>query len=56
MLSREENELLCRVGPETPMGKMLRRYWIPAAAERRPDRGRRPAARPGARRGPGRVS
>jgi phthalate 4,5-dioxygenase len=32
MLSREENELLCRVGPETPMGKMMRRYWIPALA------------------------
>jgi phthalate 4,5-dioxygenase oxygenase subunit len=31
MLTREENELLCRVGPETPMGKMMRRYWIPAA-------------------------
>ena len=30
MLTREENELLCRVGPEAPMGKMLRRYWIPA--------------------------
>jgi phthalate 4,5-dioxygenase oxygenase subunit len=30
MLSREENELLCRVGPGTPMGQMLRRYWIPA--------------------------
>lgn len=30
MLTREENELLCRVGPETPMGQMLRRYWIPA--------------------------
>jgi phthalate 4,5-dioxygenase oxygenase subunit len=30
MLSREENELLCRVGPDAPMGKMLRRYWIPA--------------------------
>jgi phthalate 4,5-dioxygenase oxygenase subunit len=30
MLSREENELLCRVGAETPMGRMLRRYWIPA--------------------------
>jgi phthalate 4,5-dioxygenase len=31
MLTREENELLCRVGPATPMGKMLRRYWVPAA-------------------------
>ena len=30
MLSREENELLCRVGAETPMGKLMRRYWMPA--------------------------
>jgi len=30
MLSREENELLCRVGPGTPMGTMMRQYWIPA--------------------------
>jgi phthalate 4,5-dioxygenase oxygenase subunit len=30
MLTREENELLCRVGPGTPMGEMLREYWIPA--------------------------
>jgi phthalate 4,5-dioxygenase len=30
MLSREDNELLTRVGPETPMGDMLRRYWMPA--------------------------
>ena len=30
MLSREENDLICRVGPETPMGKALRRYWTPA--------------------------
>jgi phthalate 4,5-dioxygenase len=30
MLSREENELLTRTGPETPMGKLIRRYWIPA--------------------------
>ncbi|MGA2393651.1 MAG: Rieske 2Fe-2S domain-containing protein [Candidatus Lustribacter sp.] len=31
MLTREENELLCQVGAGTPMGTMLRRYWIPAA-------------------------
>lgn len=31
MLSREENELLCRVGPETPMGRIMRRYWLPIA-------------------------
>src|SRR5690349_6670019 len=30
MLSKEENELLTRVGPGTPMGNMLRRYWTPA--------------------------
>ncbi len=30
MLSREENELLCRIGPDTLMGKTMRRYWIPA--------------------------
>jgi 5,5'-dehydrodivanillate O-demethylase len=29
MLSKEENELLTRVGPETPAGAMLRRYWWP---------------------------
>ena len=30
MLSREDNEILTRVGPGTPMGDLLRRYWIPA--------------------------
>lgn len=30
MLTREENELICRVGPDTPMGATLRRYWLPA--------------------------
>jgi phthalate 4,5-dioxygenase len=30
MLSREDNELLTRVGAGTPMGNMLRRYWMPA--------------------------
>jgi len=30
MLTTEENEALCRVGPGTPMGKVLRRYWTPA--------------------------
>jgi phthalate 4,5-dioxygenase oxygenase subunit len=30
MLTRDENELLCRVGADTPMGTMLRRYWTPA--------------------------
>jgi nitrite reductase/ring-hydroxylating ferredoxin subunit len=30
MLSSHENELLTRVGRETPMGELMRRYWIPA--------------------------
>lgn len=30
MLSRERNEELCRTGPGTLMGNLLRRYWIPA--------------------------
>jgi 5,5'-dehydrodivanillate O-demethylase len=30
-LSREENEMLTRVGPGTPGGEMLRRYWHPIA-------------------------
>jgi phenylpropionate dioxygenase-like ring-hydroxylating dioxygenase large terminal subunit len=29
MLKREENELITRVGPGTPMGNTLRRYWTP---------------------------
>ncbi|HEY5348766.1 MAG TPA: Rieske 2Fe-2S domain-containing protein [Candidatus Lustribacter sp.] len=32
MLTREENELLTRVGPGTPMGGLMRRYWHPVAA------------------------
>jgi len=34
MLSTEDNELLCRVGPGTPVGALLRQYWIPALASR----------------------
>jgi len=30
MLSKEDNELLSRVGPGTPMGELMRQYWIPA--------------------------
>ena len=29
MLSQEDNELLTRVGPGTPMGSLLRQYWVP---------------------------
>ena len=31
-LSIQENELLTRVGPATPMGDLMRRYWHPVAA------------------------
>ena len=30
MLSREQNERLVRVGPDTPAGTLFRRYWQPA--------------------------
>src|SRR5947209_3487946 len=30
MLPPKENELITRVGPGTPMGNTMRRYWIPA--------------------------
>ncbi|GAB7389128.1 aromatic ring-hydroxylating dioxygenase subunit alpha [Bacillaceae bacterium] len=40
MLTKEQNELLTQVGPGTPMGELLRRYWHPIAAsselEKRP--------------------
>lgn len=29
MLSREENERICRIGPEAPMGKVFREFWLP---------------------------
>ncbi|MGQ9369111.1 Rieske 2Fe-2S domain-containing protein [Azospirillum sp. ST 5-10] len=31
MLSAEENDLLCRVEGDAPMGRMMRRHWVPAA-------------------------
>jgi phthalate 4,5-dioxygenase oxygenase subunit len=34
MLAREDNDLLTRVGPGTPMGTTMRRYWIPALLAR----------------------
>ena len=59
MVTAEENELLTRVGPGTPMGALLRRYWHPIAAragdgraldEARPPAGRRPRALQGSQR------
>jgi 5,5'-dehydrodivanillate O-demethylase oxygenase subunit len=31
VLTREENEFLTQVGPGTPAGELLRRYWMPIA-------------------------
>ena len=30
MLSAKDNELITRVGPGTPMGELMRQYWVPA--------------------------
>ena len=30
MLKQEDNELITRVGPGTPMGNLMREYWLPA--------------------------
>ena len=34
MTSQSENELLTRTGPGTPMGEVMRRYWMPILLER----------------------
>ena len=34
MLSREENGAITQVGPGTPLGEMMRRYWIPVCTSR----------------------
>src|ERR1700726_3846844 len=30
MLTQADNELVTRVGPGTPMGTLMRQYWVPA--------------------------
>ena len=38
MLTQDDNELLTRVGPGTPMGQLIRRYWLPVClSEELPD-------------------
>jgi phthalate 4,5-dioxygenase len=34
MLSREENDLVTRIGPDTPLGEMMRRYWVPVCTSK----------------------
>ena len=31
MMSQEQNDLITRIGPKTPAGQLMRRYWQPAA-------------------------
>ena len=46
MLSKEDNEFACRVGPGTPMGELFRRFWLPAMLPERVARGGLPARAP----------
>ena len=39
MLTREDNDLLTRVGPGTPMGALLREYWMPVVQSREVESG-----------------
>lgn len=32
MITEQENNILTQVGPNTPMGRMMRRYWLPVCA------------------------
>ena len=34
MLSTQDSKLITRVGPGTPMGNLLREYWVPALLAR----------------------
>jgi phenylpropionate dioxygenase-like ring-hydroxylating dioxygenase large terminal subunit len=31
MMSQEQNDLITRIGPDTPCGRLMRKYWQPAA-------------------------
>jgi hypothetical protein len=43
MVTKEDNELLCRVTGDAPMGRMLRQhYWLPAVLSVRVRKGEAP--------------
>ena len=49
MLSKADNEFLTLTGPGTPMGDLLRRFWMPALlSEELPERARAKAEQWGA--------
>ena len=31
MMNQEQNDLITRIGPDTPCGRLMRNYWQPAA-------------------------
>ncbi len=43
MLTQEQNDRLCRIGPGTPMGALFRRFWLPICTA---DKVREPGGRP----------
>ena len=30
MLNKDENDLITKTGPGTPMGNLMRQYWMPS--------------------------
>jgi phthalate 4,5-dioxygenase oxygenase subunit len=43
MLSKQDDETICRTGPGTPMGDAMRRFWMPVAhSTDLPEPGREP--------------
>src|SRR6266508_2236025 len=42
MLSKEDNELVTRVGPGTPMGNLMRKFWMPVLFDWELDADREP--------------
>ena len=42
MLSKEQNEHLCRTGPGSPCGELLRRYWLPVGLSNQVTAGGKP--------------
>ena len=45
MLSHQDNELLTRVCGDAPMGRLMRRYWIPALFSKQIEKGDSPPVR-----------
>ncbi len=44
-MNKEQQETLTRVGPGTPMGELLRRYWFPIGVSSELEQGQARAVR-----------